>query len=508
MTVTSPTASSPFAEFCRLAATGAGLVAVNETVSADLLTPLSAYLRIAQGSSRSFLLESVEGGEHLARYSFLGAGPEMVVRSHSGQTTVEDASGMRTEPGTAVDVVRRELSQRKLAAAESIAPMAGGCVGYLGYAAARWFDPAMQAVAGTGDDAVFLIFRTVLAFDHARQQIQIRTLAEVEPDAGEAELKRRYDAAAAKNREVVRKLGAAVELPLKAEAASVAGEAEFESNFERAEFERAVAECKELIFAGECFQIVLSQRFRRRTTADAVALYRALRATNPSPYMFLLKLGPSQEKGREQALIGASPEMLVRCRDRELTYRPIAGTRPRGVNTEADAQLACELLADQKECAEHMMLVDLGRNDLGRVARYGSVRVNKLKIVEKYSHVQHIVTELKAELRGELDRFEALGACFPAGTVTGAPKIRAMEAIAGLERGPREAYSGAVLYADYANNLDSCITIRTMELLGDEVSVQAGAGVVADSVPATEWEETVNKSRALRRAIALAEAEG
>jgi len=232
-----------------------------------------------------------------------------------------------------------------------------------------------------------------------------------------------------------------------------------------------------------------------------------LRATNPSPYMFLLNLGASPETNVEQALIGASPEMLVRCRDRQLTYRPIAGTRPRGLNAEQDSHLAAELLADEKERAEHMMLVDLGRNDLGRVARYGTVKVSKLMTVEKYSHVQHLVTELTAELRPELDRFDALGACFPAGTVTGAPKIRAMQGIAELERGPREAYSGAVLYADYANNLDSCITIRTMELTGNELSVQAGAGIVADSVPATEWEETVNKARALRRAVALAEAE-
>ena len=500
------TASSEFVDFCKLAAAG-GLVAVTETVSADLLTPLSAYLRIAQGASRSFLLESVEGGEHLARYSFLGANPAMVVRSRRGVTTVQDAHGERTEPGTAVDILRREFAHRKLSAPENIAPMAGGCVGYLGYAASAWFDPAMQAVTGIGDDACFLIFRTVLAFDHARQQIQIRTLAEVEPGAGEAALSERFNAATAHNREVVRKLSAAVELPLNAIPVAGAGEAAFESNFERAEFERAVAEGKELIFAGECFQIVLSQRFRRKTTANAVALYRALRATNPSPYMFLLNFGISTETGGEQALIGASPEMLVRCRDRELTYRPIAGTRTRGVNSEEDARLADELLADEKERAEHMMLVDLGRNDLGRVARYGTVKVSKLMTVEKYSHVQHLVTELHAELRPELDRFDALGACFPAGTVTGAPKIRAMQGIAELERGAREAYSGAVLYADYANNLDSCITIRTMELAGDELSVQAGAGIVADSIPATEWEETINKSRALRRAVALAEAE-
>jgi anthranilate synthase component 1 len=224
--------------------------------------------------------------------------------------------------------------------------------------------------------------------------------------------------------------------------------------------------------------------------------------------MFLLNLGASPGSTTQQALIGASPEMLVRCRDRQLTYRPIAGTRPRGANAEEDACLAAELLADEKERAEHMMLVDLGRNDLGRVARYGTVKVSKLMTVEKYSHVQHLVTELGAELRPELDRFDALGACFPAGTVTGAPKIRAMQGIAELERGAREAYSGAVLYADYANNLDSCITIRTMELAGNELSVQAGAGIVADSVPASEWEETINKARALRRAVALAEAEG
>ena len=501
------TASSEFADFRKLASCG-GLVAVAETVSADLLTPLSAYLRIAQGAERSFLLESVEGGEHLARYSFLGADPAMVVRSRNGVTTVQDANGERQEPGTAIDVLRREFAHRKLSAAENIAPMAGGCVGYLGYAAASWFDPAMQAVSGDGDDACFLIFRTVLAFDHARQQIQIRTLAEVAPDASEAVLQEKFDAASAQNREVVRKLSAAVELPLKAMAVASAGEADFESNFARAEFESAVAEGKELIFAGECFQIVLSQRFRRKTKANAVALYRALRATNPSPYMFLLNFGPCPQTGGEQALIGASPEMLVRCRDRELTYRPIAGTRTRGANAEEDAQLAGELLADEKERAEHMMLVDLGRNDLGRVARYGTVKVKKLMTVEKYSHVQHLVTELQAELRPELDRFDALGACFPAGTVTGAPKIRAMQGIADLERGARLAYSGAVLYADYANNLDSCITIRTMELAGDELSVQAGAGIVADSVPCLEWEETVNKSRALRRAVALAESEG
>ncbi|MDR3765225.1 MAG: chorismate-binding protein [Acidobacteriota bacterium] len=497
---------SQFAEFCRLAAAG-NLVAVTETVSADLLTPLSAYLRIAEGAARSFLLESVEGGEHLARYSFLGSGPAKVVRSRNGVTTLEDASGAQIVEGTAVDALRREFAGHTIAAPENIAPMAGGCVGYLAYSAARWFDSAMQAVAGPGDEACFLIFRTVLAFDHARQQIQIRTLAEIAPAADEAALRAAYDSAVAANRAMVARLSAPAAAPLKPVGVAGMGEAEFTSNFTREEFEQAVAAGKELIFAGECFQIVLSQRFTRRTTVDGVALYRALRATNPSPYMFLLNFGADEAGGPPRLLIGASPEMLVRCRQRELNYRPIAGTRPRGASAAEDEQLAEEMMADEKERAEHMMLVDLGRNDLGRVARFGTVKVAKLMFVEKYSHVQHLVTELHAELRPELDRFDALGACFPAGTVSGAPKIRAMQGIAELERGPREAYSGCVLYADYAGNLDSCITIRTMELHGDELAVQAGAGIVADSVPSTEYEETINKSRALRRAIALAEAE-
>ncbi len=439
------TASSEFAEFCRLAASG-GLVAVAETVSADLLTPLSAYLRIAQGAERSFLLESVEGGEHLARYSFLGAEPAMVVRSRDGVTTVQDANGERTEPGTAVDILRREFAHRKLAAAENIAPMAGGCVGYLGYAASSWFDPAMQAVSGAGDDACFLIFRTVLAFDHARQQIQIRTLAEVEPGASEAVLQEKFDAASAQNREVVRKLSAAVELPLKAMAVAGAGEADFESNFARAEFESAVAEGKELIFAGECFQIVLSQRFRRKTKANAVALYRALRATNPSPYMFLLNFGPTPRP--------------VRSRWRASLDRRIAGDagalpRPRvdlpSHRRHPDPRRECgrgcatgRRAARRREGARRAH--DAGRSRAATIwaawPRYGTVKVKKLMTVEKYSHVQHLVTELQAELRPELDRFDALGACFPAGTVTGAPKIRAMQGIADLERGARLSVFG------------------------------------------------------------------
>lgn len=488
-----------FEEFSARAASGK-VIAVSQTISADLLTPLLAYLRIARDAHYSFLLESVEGGEQLARYSFLGADPYSVVRGSNAHCTVLENGKSREESCTAIDYLRGVFAGHELECAEQNAPMAGGCVGYLAYGAAKWFEPAVKIVTQDCDDAVFMIYRTVLAFDHVRQQIQVRTLVfSTEASGSKTKLRALYEDALAQNRKIVERLSAAVELPLADPAAETTTEVPFDSNFERADFEHAVAEAKELIAAGECYQVVLSQRFRAQLRTDPVALYRALRMTNPSPYMFLLRLA-------DEALVGASPEMLVRCRGRELSYRPIAGTRPRGANATEDAQLAADLLADEKERAEHMMLVDLGRNDLGRVAEYGSVKVDQLLTVEKYSHVQHLVTQLSACLRPELDRFDALGACFPAGTVTGAPKIRAMQAIAELERGTRNVYSGCVLYADYTGNLDSCIAIRTMEVKDDCVYVQAGAGIVADSDPGCEWEETVNKSRALRRAVSLAQA--
>ncbi|HKP69553.1 MAG TPA: anthranilate synthase component I family protein, partial [Pyrinomonadaceae bacterium] len=275
-------------------------------------------------------------------------------------------------------------------------------------------------------------------------------------------------------------------------------EARVQSNWSREDFEKGVREIKEMILAGEAYQVVLSQCFSRETSADAVSIYRAMRSLNPSPYMFLLQLN-------DRAVIGASPEMLVKCSGRKLEYRPIAGTRKRGKTAIEDAQLADEMRADKKEVAEHLMLVDLGRNDLGRVAEYGSVKVDGLMSVEKYSHVQHLVSYLSATLRPELDRFDALAACFPAGTVSGAPKVRAIEIIQKLEPTPRGIYAGAVGYFDYRGNMDTCITIRTMVLENGVARVQAGAGIVADSVPSSEFEETVNKARALLKAVEIAE---
>jgi anthranilate synthase component 1 len=272
------------------------------------------------------------------------------------------------------------------------------------------------------------------------------------------------------------------------------------SNWTQDDFEKAVDSIKELIRAGECYQVVLSQCFSRRTSADPVSIYRAMRSLNPSPYMFLLRMA-------DRSIIGASPEMLVKSSGRELEYRPIAGTRPRGRNTEQDLLLADEMRADKKEVAEHLMLVDLGRNDLGRVAEYGSVKVEDLMNVEKYSHVQHLVSYLSARLRPDLDRFDALAACFPAGTVSGAPKVRAIEIIQSMEPTPRGIYAGAVGYFDYGGNMDTCIAIRTLVLEDGVARVQAGAGIVADSVPEMEYQETVNKARALLKAVEIAEGE-
>jgi len=341
----------------------------------------------------------------------------------------------------------------------------------------------------------------VLAFDRVRQQIEITSCVMTEEAAESRErLRELYDAAVAETERVERLLS---EAPAPTAVVDEGrreenGRGHFESNWSREEFESAVVKIKEHIAAGDCYQAVLSQRFSKECGVDPVQIYRALRATNPSPYMYFLRMG-------RETVVGASPEMLVRCRGQRLDYRPIAGTRKRGATETEDWLLGEELKADEKEVAEHTMLVDLGRNDLGRVSDYGSVEVGELMTLERYSHVMHLVTSLRSRLRDDRDRFDALAACFPAGTVTGAPKVRAMQIIGGLEPTPRGVYAGAVLYVDYADNLDSCISIRTVVVRDGSAHVQAGAGIVADSVPEREYEETVNKARAVLNAIEMAE---
>ena len=491
-----------FEEFEREAERG-NIVPVVRSVLADLQTPVGAFLRVAGGASHAFLLESVEGGERIARHSFIGAGPELIVRGRGDTTFVERGGETDELRGVrATDFLRDYFRARRLARRPGLAPMAGGAVGYLSYDAARWFEPVLEKdlrPAEGVDEAVFMLFRTVLAFDRVRQQIEITSVVMTEEAGGSRErLRGLYEAAVGETARVEELLSSSTAPPACAGHVEGDGEGQFKSNWAREEFEAAVLRVKEHIAAGDCYQAVLSQRFSKACRVEPLQIYRALRAINPSPYMYFLRLGP-------EAVVGASPEMLVRCRGQRLDYRPIAGTRKRGATETEDWLLGEELAADEKEVAEHTMLVDLGRNDLGRVADFGSVEVSELMAVERYSHVQHLVTSLRARLRDDRDRFDALAACFPAGTVTGAPKVRSMQIVGGLEPDARGVYAGAVLYADYADNLDSCIAIRTVVVREGRAHVQAGAGIVADSVPEREFEETVAKARAVLSAVEMAE---
>jgi anthranilate synthase component 1 len=479
------------------------VVPVVRAVLADMHTPVGAFMRIAGDASHAFLLESIEGGERVARYSFLGANPWMIARGQGRQTIVERDGGRESHNQNAVEFLREYFAGKKLARRSGLAPLAGGAVGYLAYDGASWFEPVLEAdgdAPGEPNDAVWMFFRTIVAFDRVRQQMEITSVVFTDEAEGDRNrLRELYERAVAETEELEKNLN--TESPPATSSIRSQGRdpaVDFQSNWPRKDFEAAVEAVKEHISAGDCYQVVIAQKFTKPTSAPPLAIYRALRATNPSPYMYFLRTG-------EETIIGASPEMLVRCHDRRLDYRPIAGTRKRGATDGEDEALGEEMRRDAKEVAEHTMLVDLGRNDLGRVSEYGSVQVEELMTIERYSHVQHLVTSLRGRLRDGLDRFDALAACFPAGTVTGAPKIRAMQIIRELEPAHRGVYAGAVLYVDYADNLDSCIAIRTVELRDGIATIEAGAGIVSDSVPAKEYEECLNKARALFRAIELAE---
>src|SRR5215212_7295314 len=430
------------------------VVPIVRSVLADLHTPVGAFMRIAGNSPYSFLLESVEGGERIARYSFLGSEPEMIVRGKGMQTFVERDGKTESYPAVVTEWVRDYFRARSLARRPGLLPFAGGAVGYLGYDAAQWFEPALRddntQPLDAPTDAVWMFYRNVIAFDRVKQRLEIVSIVFTEEAAGSHDrLRELYEEAVARTKEVENRIFEAGSLPAKNQTGDEnAGNITLESNWSRRAFEEGVRQVKEHIAAGDCYQVVLSQRFSAKFSGEPLQIYRALRAINPSPYMFFLRLG-------DETIVGASPEMLVRCHGQRLDYRPIAGTRKRGATETEDWMLGEDLKSDEKEVAEHMMLVDLGRNDLGRVSDYGSVKVDELMRVERYSHVQHLETTLRSRLRDGLDRFDALAACFPAGTVTGAPKIRAMEIIRELEPDRRGIYAGSVLYMDYADNLDS-----------------------------------------------------
>jgi anthranilate synthase component 1 len=479
-----------FKTFCRLARQG-NLVPVYETVTADLLTPVGAYLRLAKDARYAFLLESVEGGEKIARYTFVGANPVEVFRYAKGACIVEGEGRLEWQQANPVEFLRKRVARYRPVRVPGLPPLAAGAIGYFAYEMVRLIEriPASGRDDVGLDDAVLMFYRGLVAFDHVQHRLWIVRNVFTE---GGGSLRGQYDAAVREIRATRRLL----EQPLPRRKASrrAARPLRPASNMSRARFLAMVRKCKAYIRAGDAFQIVPSQRFSARTTADPFEIYRALRVVNPSPYMYYLRLG-------EVSVVGSSPEMLVKVQGREAYYRPIAGTMPRGRDEAEDRALEAKVTSDPKERAEHIMLVDLGRNDLGRVCEYGSVQVERLMFVERYSHVMHLVSSLRGRLRPEVDCFEALLACFPAGTLTGAPKVRAMEIIDELEPTRRGVYGGAILYMDFSGNLDSCIAIRTLVAKDGVAYWQAGGGVVADSVPAREYQESVNKAEALRTAL-------
>jgi anthranilate synthase component 1 len=480
-----------FEQFTELAQRGT-FVPVYKEIVADLLTPVSAFLKVAEHTDYAFLLESVEGGEQVGRYSFLGKDPFLIVRATGGKVLVEKA-GTSTESDKAfVPTIRELMAGYHSPFVPGLPRFTGGAVGYLGYDAAAWFEPVtLQPETVVQDDAAFMLFDTVLAFDHVRHRILVIANARV---TGDEDLESLYQFACARVGFVEREL----ERALSKSAPPASHALEVSSNVTKDRFEEMVRTAKEYIAAGDIYQVVLSQRFEAAVDAEPFTVYRALRHVNPSPYMYFLRVG-----GR--SIVGSSPEMLVRVEGRKVQTHPIAGTRPRGHTDEEDQRLGEELKRNEKERAEHVMLVDLGRNDLGRVSEYGSVRVPTYMTLERYSHVMHLVSVVEGKLDEHHDRLDALVACFPAGTVSGAPKVRAMEIIAELEGSRRGVYAGAVGYLDFAGNLDFCITIRTVLIENGRAYVQAGAGIVADSNPTAEYEETRDKARAVIRALELAQ---
>jgi anthranilate synthase component 1 len=491
-----------FEEFVELARRGTFVPVVREII-ADLLTPVSAFLKIAEHSDYAFLFESVEGGEQVARYSFLGKDPFLVLRARGSRTSLE-RSGTTTESDEAfAPAMRRLMAELRAPFVPGLPRFTGGAVGFIGYDASPFFEPVLQkawaaqavtedAAHTPEDDAGFMLFDTVLAFDHVKHRILIIANARI---TAEEDLRALYQFACAKIDFLERELDRGLS-QTEPDGGKVP---EVRSNQTREVFEAGVRSIKERIAAGDIYQAVLSQRFETDITADPFTVYRALRHVNPSPYMYFIRMGAL-------AIVGSSPEMLVRVEGRRVETHPIAGTRPRGANEDEDLRLAEELKRNEKERAEHVMLVDLGRNDLGRVCEYGSVRVPQYMALERYSHVMHLVSTVDGRLAEDRDHLDALVACFPAGTVSGAPKIRAMQILSELEPTRREIYAGAIGYLDFAGNLDFCIAIRTITIRDGRAHVQAGAGIVADSNPAAEYEETRDKARALLQALAMAEA--
>ena len=484
-----------YKEFARMARQST-LVPVVKSVMADLLTPVSAFLAVAGREKDAFLLESVERGERIGRYTFLGARPYMQVRARGHEIELQRGRQVERLTGNVLHVVKDLLREHRPATFSGLPPFTAGAVGYFAYDSVRQLENIGSHAKDdlALPDCVLMFYDRLLAFDHLLHQIHIIATADVSRETP----RRAYQRAVADIEGLEKKLASGLRrLDWRTSSSTSPAKLKVHSGTSRRRFVESVEQCKEYISAGDIFQVVLSQRLDFIPGISAFDIYRALRTVNPSPYLYFLRMGDSH-------VLGSSPEMLVRVTGRKLEYRPIAGTHPRGRDEAEDDRLEKAMLGDEKERAEHVMLVDLGRNDLGRVSEYGSVKVRDLMYVERYSHVMHIVSALEGKLRTDLDALDAFAACFPAGTLTGAPKVRAMQIIEELEPTRRGVYGGSVLYADFAGNLDSCIAIRTMLMKGKKAYLQAGAGIVADSDPQREFDECMNKARAVLRAAEIA----
>jgi anthranilate synthase component 1 len=480
------------------------LVPVTRVVDADLETPVAAFLRVAAEEPEAFLLESVEGGEHVGRYTFIGIRPYKRMTARDGMVTVAEGKKKRTYAGDIFMELKLALAGENPAKLPGLPPFTAGAVGFFSYDVVRSIEelPTLAADELHVPDAYLMFFDEVLAFDHVKKAIHLMVTVGARGKADAAG----YKAAERRLNRLEKMLSAPIVLPKKRRGAPT-GKLKMVPRTSAKRYMKAVERVKQYITAGDIFQCVLSQRFDCEPGVDPFQIYRALRIVNPSPYLYFLRFGLEQGSGiRKCHIVGSSPEMLVRVHDGTIEYRPIAGSRPRGAADADDKEMERSLRADAKEIAEHVMLVDLGRNDVGRVSEYGSVKVKELMFVERYSHIMHLVSALTGTLRKGLAPLDALRACFPAGTLSGAPKIRAMEVIEELEPARRGVYGGAIVYADFSGNLDSCIAIRTLFMDGEKGSIQAGAGIVADSVALKEHEECGNKAKAVVRAIERARA--
>ncbi len=486
-------------EFLNLTRQG-NLIPVFKEIHGDLETPVSAYHKLAATSRYSFLLESVEGQEKFARFSFIARDPELVLQVKGQVAEVLTFKGAKVKStnipfqGSPLNILREYMKDYQAVQVKGLPQFYGGMVGYLSYDAVRYFErlPNTSKDDLKLPDMCFMLARDLVVFDHRHHKLQLISCVSVDPKASKAHKVAQYRKAMANIAQLEKDLNKNCILPKNTKSST--GAIKLKSNYTQREFEQMVITSKKNITAGDIFQIVLSQRFEVPIKKSAFDIYRSLRVLNPSPYMFFLNLNGFH-------LVGASPELLVRCINGVVETRPIAGTRWRGKNDDEDKQLAEELLNDPKEKAEHIMLVDLGRNDIGRVCQQGSVKLTDFMTIERYSHVMHIASNVQGILRKDKDALDALQAAFPAGTVSGAPKIRAMEIIEALEKQKRGPYAGAVGYVSFSKNLDTCITIRTIVVRANKAYVQAGAGIVADSNPASEYKESVNKAKGQIKAI-------